>query len=227
MLIDSKKMIPQVYGKERQIQVFTTLLDIILTCCKHDIDSLGEVYDAQNCPEQLLPLLSSTLNYKYNFNDTVTSNRDVIDIFSTMEKYRGSELGLKIATALSLTSLNKSLQNNELVSGTIDYINAMQDLEIVYDYENAKIEITYPNVYTLVRYLLDYVRPVGMYVELKPVVSISMKGDAMLLYAGMEDLSHEYNPNIESFVNKSFVNFSATMDNKWKENHSFDTEEGT
>ena len=222
MLIESKNYIPQVYGKERQMQVFNKLIDIILTCCKYDIDSLGNVYNAQLCPESLLPLFAKTLNYDYNFNDTVTSNRNVIEIFSIMEKYRGSELGLKIAAALSLTSLENSLYNNELIDTHMSYVEAIQQLEIEYDYENAKIVITYPNVYTLVRYLMDYVRPIGMYVQLKSVVEAEIDEDALLVYATTEASAHQYDPNIESHVEKSFVNFSSSADNTWIENYGTD-----
>ena len=219
MIFNSKTMIPQVYGKERSIQIFTTLIDILLTCCKHDIDSLGNVYDAIECPEPLLPLLGKMLNYNYNFSDTVTSNRNIIYIFALMEKYRGSQLGLRMATALSLTGLNASKNNNELIFSNLDYIKAMQELEIEYDYENARITITYPNIYTLVRYILDYVRPVGMCVNLRSIVYHEINADTMLIYAGVENDVHEYNPVVESYVNRSFVNFSSTVDPKWLENY--------
>lgn len=220
MIFNSKTMIPQVYGKERTIQVFTTLIDMLLTCCKHDIDSLGNVYNAIECPETLLPFLGKTINYNYNFSDTVTSNRNIIYIFSLMEKYRGSQLGLRMATALSLTGLNQSKNNNELIFSNLDYITAMQQLDIEYDYENARIIITYPNIYTLVRYILDYVRPVGMTIELKSVVFSEINADTMLIYADVENDVHEYNPEIDSFVNRSFVNFSSTVDPNWLHNLS-------
>ena len=41
MLIQSNNFIPQVYSKERDMQVFTTLIDVILSCCKYDIDNLS------------------------------------------------------------------------------------------------------------------------------------------------------------------------------------------
>ena len=77
-MLTTNQYIPQVYGKERTIQVFTKLLDIILACCKYDIDNLGNIYNAKVCPESFLPLLAYTLNYDYNFSDTVSSNRSII-----------------------------------------------------------------------------------------------------------------------------------------------------
>jgi phage tail-like protein len=214
MLINSSAMIPQVYSKERDIQVFNKLIDIILTCCKYDIDNIGNVYDAYKCPVSLLPLLAYTLNYKYNFSDTVTANRRIIDAFSTMEKYRGSEIGLKIAAALSLTSLDISRDNAELETDD-DYMNALRDMKINYDYENARIVIDYPNIYHLVRYIMDYVRPVGMWLELRAVVGKSINTDAMLIYADAEAYSNQYVPEIDSHVSRSFVNLSGIADLEW------------
>ena len=214
MIIHSKNMIPQVYSKERDIQVFNKLIDFITTVCKYDIDNLGSVYDSYKCPVSLLPLLAYTLNYNYNFSDTVSANRRIIDIFPIMEKYRGSEIGLKMAAALSLTSLDVSKDNAELdVQG--DYLDALRDLKINYDYENARIVIDYPNIYTLVRYLMDYVRPVGMRLELRSVTTRSINTDAMLLYADIENNTREYIPDIDSHVSRSFVNLSGIADNVW------------
>ena len=215
-MIQSNNYIPQVYGKERTIQVFTRLIDIILSVCKYDIDNIGNVYEANKCPEQLLPLLASTLNYKYNFSDTVTANRKIIDVFTIMEKNRGSKVGLLMATALSLTSLAISKDNAEIISNT-DYIDALMNLKIYYDYEEALITIDYSNVYTLVRYLLDYVRPVGMKLKLRGVADKNINTDAMIMYTDIEDLTREYIASIDSGVSKNFVNFSKVGDPDWQE----------
>ncbi len=215
MIFNTKNDIPEVYGRERDVQVFTNLLDILLTFCKYRIDNLGDVYEANRCDESLLPLLGQTLNYQYNFKDTVTANRKIIDYFTLMERYRGSEVGLKMATALSLTSLNIATDNNETITVESDYLTILNDLEITYDYEKATIIIKYPNVYTLVRYLLDYVRPVGMYLDIRSTVKETIDDDAMLIYASTESIAREYNPMIDSRVNSSKVNFSITADPDW------------
>ena len=214
-------MIPQVYSKERDIQVFNKLIDIISTCCKYDIDQLGRVYDAMTCPKQLLPLLAYTLNYQYNFEDTVTANRRIIDAFAIMERNKGREIGLKMATALSLTSLDAA-RNNAEVEGNAEYVITLRDLTIHYDYEEATIYIDYPNVYTLVRYLLDYVRPVGMYLVLRAISDINIDADTMLLYADISSNVRPFDPEIDSGVSKSFVNFSTPVDENWASQFSDD-----
>lgn len=206
MVFNTNQYIPEVYRRERDMQVFTKLLDILMTCCKYDIDSLYKLYDAELCPEQFLPYLANTINYKYDFANTVTSNRQIIKIFMLMMKYKGSEKGIKMATALSLTSLDLSIKNLEAADVGMDYITALANLEIRYDYENARVIIDYPNIYTQVRYLLDYVRPVGMYIELRSVVKLPTTS-TMAILAQVQTNVHEYLIS-QSFVSKAQVNFS-------------------
>lgn len=219
MLFDTKTMIPQVYSKERTMQVFNRLLDIIMTCCKYNIDNIGDIYDALKCPDEFLPYLGETLNYQYNYSDTVTANRRTIKVFTDMEKCRGSQTGLLMATALSLTSLSISKDNDEISisSTTTDYLQALKELKISYNYKDGIITIDYPNVYTLVRYLIDYVRPVGICVDLRSVAAINVNTDAMLIYANIENLTKEYDPYTESQVENSYVNFSSVGDPEYKE----------
>lgn len=211
MIFNSKGNIPEVYAKERDMQVFTTLIDILLSCSKHDIDSLYRLYDAKECPEQFLPKLADTLNYKYNGADTVTANRKILDIFMTMMKYKGSKQGLLMAAALCLTSLDITSNNLEYIDS--DYITALQDLDISVDYENATITITYPNIYTQVRYLLDYVRPVGMYIKLLSVLKSSHSIPLAVLAQSSANVV-QYKPE-HSSVEKASVNFSSPVDSNW------------
>lgn len=220
MILKTERSIPQVYGKERTIQVFTNLLDTILNCCKFDIDNLGSIYDANTCPEMFLPYLAKTLNYSYNFGDTVSANRRIIKVFVDLEKKRGSQDGLKIATALCLSSEVISAESYELsddIYAQTAYMQALKDIDIVYDYEQALIKIKYKNVYNVVRNLLDYVRPVGMWLELVSETGMTINSDALLIYADTESKVVEYIPEIDSFVSKSKVNFSTTGDPTFKE----------
>lgn len=220
MILKTERSIPQVYGKERTIQVFTNLLDTILNCCKFDIDNLGSIYDANTCPEMFLPYLAKTLNYNYNFGDTVSANRRIIKVFVDLEKKRGSQDGLKIATALCLSSEVISAESYELsddIYSQTAYMQALKDIDIVYDYEQALIKIKYKNVYNVVRNLLDYVRPVGMWLELVSETGMTINADALLIYADTESKVVEYIPEIDSFVSRSKVNFSTTGDPTFKE----------
>ena len=224
MISQSEKYIPQVYRKERDIQTFTRLFDMIFMFCKYHIDNLGNVYDAYKCPEQFLPFFAKTLNFDYNFSDTVTSNRRIIDSFAIMERNKGSEIGLRMATALSLTSMSVSQDNDELIDIASDYIEILNNIRLAINYEDGIIQIDYPNIYTLVRYLLDYVRPVGMLIDLRAVVSTDIRREAMLVYATIMNDTKRYNPDIKTGVNKSFINFSGYAMEDWVNEHDIDFE---
>jgi phage tail-like protein len=214
MLINSKKHIPEVYSRERDMRVFTTLIDLIMTANKYDIDNLYRLYDASVCPQDFLPVLAETLNYKYDDANTITSNRKIIGLFMTMLRYKGCKIGLTMATALCLTSLDLSIQNIEAANVDTDYIDALSHLNIRYDYENGIIQIDYPNIYTQVRYLLDYVRPVGMYLRLRSVVpTYESAYGAVLAQAYLR--VNPYNVR-RSMVNTAMVNFSYPInDDMW------------
>lgn len=226
MMMQSERYIPEVYRKERDIKVLTRLFDIIFTFCKYQVDNLGSVYDAYKCPEQFLPFFAKTLNFDYNYADTVTANRRIIDAFAIMERNKGSEIGLKIATALSLTSMSIAQDNDELIDIASDYIEILNNIRIAISYEDGVIQIDYPNIYSLVRYLLDYVRPVGMIIDLRAVVGTDIHREAMLIYATILNDTHAYISEIESGVSRSFINFSGYAMDNWLEanNNDFDIE---
>ena len=215
MVFNSNKFIPEVYNRERDMQVFTKLIDILLTSCKYDIDGLYRLYDSLLCPEQFLPYLAGTINYKYDNANTVSSNRQIIGIFMLMMKYKGSEKGIKMATALSLTTLDTAIKNLETADVSTDYITALQNLDIHYNYETATIIIDYPNIYTQVRYLIDYVRPVGMYIKLRSVVK-SPISSVMAILAQVQTAVHEYTEQ-QSYVNKAKVNSSYPTDGNFND----------
>ena len=197
------------------MQVFTKLIDILLTSCKYDIDGLYRLYDSLLCPEQFLPYLAGTINYKYDNANTVSSNRQIIGIFMLMMKYKGSEKGIKMATALSLTTLDTAIKNLETADVSTDYIMALQNLDIHYNYETATIIIDYPNIYTQVRYLIDYVRPVGMYIKLRSVIK-SPISSVMAILAQVQTAVHEYTEQ-QSYVNKAKVNSSYPTDGNFND----------
>jgi hypothetical protein len=125
-----------------------------------------------------------------------------------------------MATALSLTSLDISKNNAEIqepLEFSDSIIEILSEISIRYDYNEARIEIDYPNTYQFVRYILDYVRPVGMTVQLRAVNGHDINADVMLLYADVEAQSRKYIPEIDSYVSRSFVNLSGIADNRWIE----------
>jgi phage tail-like protein len=150
-MLKSENFLPKVYSNSRDYKALLTLLDIVLNLSKYEIDNIKDLYDPMKCPVQLLPYLAEMVGYKYNNKDSVRENRIIIANFAKLIHYRGSEIGIKLAAALSLNSAGKE-----------EEISDLQFLQVIYNRENATIQIFYPRNYTKVRNLMDYVRPVGM-----------------------------------------------------------------
>ena len=111
-----------------------------------------------------------------------------------------------------------NLSATSLIFSPSTIVPALKSIHVTYDVKNGTIQIDYPNTYTLVRYLLDYVRPVGVAIELRSVVERDINTDVMLIYADIENMTREYNPNIDSAVGNSYVNFSSVGDEDYKNN---------
>ena len=150
-MIKSENFLPQVYSNSRDYKALLTLLDIVLNLSKYEIDNIKDLYDPMKCPVKLLPYLAEMVGYEYNNKDSVRENRVIISNFARLIHYRGSELGIKMAAALSLNSAGKE-----------DELEGLEFLQVIYDRENGTIQIFYPDKQSKVRNLMDYVRPVGM-----------------------------------------------------------------
>ena len=160
MVMNSKQYIPEVYSKERDMQVFTTLIDLILTATKYDIDSLYRVYDASQCPEQLLPELAKTVNYIYDNANTLTSNRKIIQLFMLMLRYKGSKKGLRMATALCLTTLDLAIRSLETANVDIDYISALNNLDVKINYDLSQLTPEKAKQYVKDEFIMEYLESV-------------------------------------------------------------------
>lgn len=154
-MIRSEDFTPEIYKNSRDYKALLTLLDVITNLSKYEIDNIQDLYDPMKCNQNVLPYLAEMIGYNYNIKDSTSENRIIINNFSKLIHYRGSELGIKLAAALSLNSVGKK-----------DEIADLEFLEVIYNRENALIQIIYPRENTKVRNLIDYVRPVGMAVVL-------------------------------------------------------------
>ena len=163
MILKSEKFIPNVY-KSRDYQALLALLDIVINTTKFEIDNLLDLYDSDVCPSEELPYLANFIGYIYNYTDTIQENRNIIKNFIAMIRNRGSETGITLAAALSLSG-----------SDNKDFISDLAHLNIMMHYDTGLIEILYPREKTKVRNLLDWVRPVGMYIDLTPGTIITNK----------------------------------------------------
>lgn len=117
-----------------------------------------------NVPNHLLPLLASYVGYRYDYTESYDTNRLIIKHYMYMIRNRGSELGMSLATALSVNAL-----------GEIDKVESLSMFHIDYIVKDGKIKIYiyFPANMSKIRDLIEVVRPAGVGLELIPAEIIT------------------------------------------------------
>ena len=105
-IIESKNYIPQVMRRSRDMQAICKVLDLLINNFKTNVDYWTSLIDFDTCPDHLLPLLASYVGYKYDYTESYSTNRLIIKHYPEMIRLRGSELGISLATALSVEQDN-------------------------------------------------------------------------------------------------------------------------
>ena len=189
MLFDlTKRFVPEVYSESRDYRVFLKLLGILISVLKDNIDSFPSLYSADTCPPDLLPYLADMVGYKYDEGISVDGNRIIIKYYPFMLRYRGSEEGIKLATALSLNTSDSASTSYSLDSIVIEF-----------DYEEGIIKIYYPHTELIRKDLIEAVRPLGTRIQLIPshisnnVDELDVKAKAIVETEEYKDSRHEVN----------------------------------
>lgn len=156
-ILESKSMIPNVLRQSRDMQAICKVLDLLINNYKTNTDYWTSLIDFDGCPNHLLPLLASYVGYKYDYSESYDTNRLIIKHYPEMIRNRGSELGMSLATALSVNAL-----------GEIDKIEALSMFRLDYQKTSKKlyIYIYFPSNLSKIRDLIEVVRPAGCGVQL-------------------------------------------------------------
>lgn len=200
----TKNYVPESYVSSRDYRVFLRMLGVLLTVFKDNIDSFVSLYSAEDCPDGMLPLLADMVGYKYDEGFSVENNRILIKYFPYLLRNRGSEYGIKLATALSL--------NTSVSAG---YAYSVDNIVVLYDRPTGLIRIFYPYTELINMDLIEVVRPVGTRIELVPS-SISQTTEEFDLNAIVRARIKEYFDG-EPTVGRTKVGFDVVSHNAKKE----------
>ena len=156
-IIESKKYIPWVLRQSRDVQAICKVLDLLINDYKLNVDYWSSLVDMDTCPDRLLPLLASYLGYKYDYSESYSTNRLIMRHYPQMIRHRGSEIGMSLATALSVNAL-----------GEVDKVEALAMFRFRYVKGEHKlyIYIYFPSNLSKIRDLIEVVRPAGCGVQL-------------------------------------------------------------
>lgn len=214
-MVNVNKLVPEIYCESRDFRVFLKLLDIVINSCKYDIDNWTTLYDPLQCPENFLPLLADFIGYRYDNSLSVTENRVIMSEFNTMIKNKGSEIGLRLAAALSM---NAQLASDPESKEYIRAVSQLQFLELFYDYDTGIIRIYYPRDLTKIRDIFKYVRPVGSFIELiltefpEPESDIAISARATVTRRRFTDNNYDDNAINKFNINLAQINRGDSTD---------------
>lgn len=148
---------PEAYSDSREFRVFLRQLSFLTTVTKYNIDHFPDLYDPDSCPDHMLPLLADLVGYKYNESKSVKSNRQIIKNFPYLIRNRGSDLGIRLATILSINT-----------SPYVTRSYSSESIVVSVDVPTGVISIYYPDVEVDDWSLIEVVRPVGTRFRLFP-----------------------------------------------------------
>lgn len=149
-LIYNRDNVPSAYAdKSRDYQVLLKLFDLLTNGIKLNLEHFSSLLNPETCPDHMLPLLASFLEYNYDYNETYESNRTVMRYYPKLIRQKGNEIGMRTAMLLSCD-----------ISGS--EIPDLNTIVAQYDYANATIYLYYPSYLNKVRDLIEVVRPAGM-----------------------------------------------------------------
>ena len=139
MIVQSKKLIPEVYQQSYDMSIFTGLLDIIYTSRELYTNRERYCHIPSSAFEEDLPSLASLFHLEH------TSNRDLISLYRSLQKQKGSRASLVSAVALAHGLLARELLNSESDQyKKVDKLDPSfnEESDVVYTIDKKNQEIT-------------------------------------------------------------------------------------
>lgn len=165
--------VPEIYRTSSDFRFFLNWFSTALLKIQRDTERLPDLYDPLRCPSWLLWMLADTIGFKYDDRLPTAYNRLVILYFMSMIRNRGSKDGVTLAAEVNLAQFNildygkeKDILYNRLEDTSIP-INAAY---VTPHTAEGYIDIVYFSTQLPVDACIEYVRPLGMYINARPGV---------------------------------------------------------
>ena len=197
-IIESKKYIPWVLRQSRDIQVYCKLIDLLINDFKTRADNWISLIDFETCPDNLLPLLASYVGWKYDYEESYDANRLIIKNYPNMMRNRGNEIGISLATALSVNTL-----------GNIDKVETLSMFRISYNKTDKRIDIYvfFPANLSKMRDMIELVRPAGCGLQVIPAELVQTT-DGIRIHSYETGEKHPYDTTRYTVGREDKVGFS-------------------
>ena len=148
-MIQTKKLLPEVYSESFDMSIFTGLLDLVYTARELNATRAKALHNPVTCFEEELPRLATL------FDLTPTATRGLLSNYRLMVKHKGSKLAIKALVAFSaLLDPQK-----ELVKIVTSYENNFSLITAYLDFTILDAQLAERLIYKLA--------PVGAFVQIK------------------------------------------------------------
>ncbi len=170
---------PEIYRTSPDFIALAKLADRELEPAEFYAERFTDLLSAEHCPKNLLPQLASQRGYGYHHGNPPYFNRIVLRYFNKdMINNRGSRTGIKYAAAVELAALDHPSKGGDALyyASLINVLSNVKEGIITILYFTGIEESEYEG-YPLHRNaeglpedqgLIEYVRPVGMYIDRIP-----------------------------------------------------------
>lgn len=171
-IIDTRTMVPEYFGNNREFQVFLRAINIALSVIKSNSDNfIPNLLNPLKCKAKLLPLLANYVGYDYNPKERVVTNRWITKLYPLLVRNRGSELGITLAVSMAICLMADPENLDWERNFSLEY-------EDTYDKYGRKINTLKLYIYTtdylpILKDLIETVRPAGLKIEYIPATTIS------------------------------------------------------
>lgn len=158
--------VPEIYRSSADFRFFLKWIEMCFTKLQHQTDNLIDLLDPQRCPANLLWLLGDTCGYKYDERVPIAFNRLVIMYFAKLIRYRGSQVGMILASQLNLAQFNilKYEKENAILGDRLeDTTVPVNSVSVTPHTDLGYIDVIYYSEQVPTDVCIEYVRPLGMY----------------------------------------------------------------
>lgn len=162
--------LPEIYKSSADFRFFIKWIALCLSKVQYDTENLPDIYDPLRCPSELLWMLADTMGFKFDDRLPVAFNRLVLLYFMSMIRNRGSKDGVTLAAEVNLAQYNildYGKEKDILYDRLEDTSIPVNSVSVTPHTAEGYIDVVYFTDQKPIDACIEYVRPLGMYMNLQ------------------------------------------------------------
>lgn len=155
-MIQTKKVLPEVYSESFDMSIFTGLLDLIYTARELNASRAKVLHNPIQCFEEDVPRLASL------FNLSTTATRQLLSNYRLMVKYKGTPLAIKALASFAAA-----------IDPTEDYVKIVKSFDTATKYSKVTAYLDFSTMDgKLLEQLIYKLAPVRTFVQVRHIGEI-------------------------------------------------------